>query len=127
MIQLELKVKHYYLIAEILFGFAAYTTFSTLEKIKSACSGLAEDDLVTVETDPNTIVSVFQTLSQRPEGSYNQVNGEMLDLLMPQIQAGITAGDQEWIFLGQTISEIRANNLAIITTSIQNGKNRLYN
>jgi hypothetical protein len=127
MIQLELKVKHYYLIAEILFGFAAYTTFSTLEKIKSACSGVAEDDLVTVETDPNTIVSVFQTLSQRPEGSYNQVNGEMLDLLMPQIQAGITAGDQEWIFLGQTISEIRANNLAIITTSIQNGKNRLYN
>jgi hypothetical protein len=127
MIQLELKAKHYYLIAEILFGFAAYTTFSTLEKIKSACSSVADDDLVTVETDPNTIVSVFQTLSQRPEGSYNQVNGEMLDLLTPQIQAGITAGDQEWIFLGQTISEIRANNLAIITTSIQNGKNRLYN
>lgn len=127
MVQLELKAKHFYLIAEILFGFAAYSSFSTLEKIKTACNGVSDDDLVTVESDSNTIVSVFQTLSQRPEGSYNQINGEMLDLLLPQIQAGVTAGDPEWIFLGQTISEIRANNLAIITTSIQNGKNRLYN
>ena len=127
MVQLELKAKHYYLIAEILFGFAAYTTFTTLEKIKSACNGVADDDLVSVESDPNTIVSVFQTLSQRPEGSYNQINGEMLDLLTPQIQAGIAANDPEWIYLGQAISEIRVNNLSIITASIQSGKNRLYN
>lgn len=127
MIQLELKAKHYYLIAEILFGFAAYTTFSTLEKIKTTCNGVLDDDLVTIGTDSITIVSVFQTLSQKPEGSYNQINGEMLDLLLPQIQAGIAANDPEWIFIGQSVSEIRANNLSVISASIENGKNRLYN
>lgn len=127
MIQIDLKAKHFYLIAEILFGFAAYTTFSTLSKIKEACVGVADDDLVTVESDVNTITSVFQTLSQKPEGSYNDVNTEMLDLLTPQITAGVNAGDPEWIQLATNITEIRTNNLAIITASIISGKSRLYN
>jgi hypothetical protein len=127
MIQLDLYAKHYYLIAEILFGYAAYSSFSTLEKIKVGCTGAGDNDLVTIETDVNTVTTVFQTLSQRPEGSYNQINGEMLDLLTPQIAAGVNAGDPDWIQLGENITQIRDNNFAVITTSIQNGKNRLYN
>jgi hypothetical protein len=127
MIQVNLKAKHYYLIAEILFGFAAYTSFSTLEKIKNACDGVGDDDLVTVESDVNTITTVFQILSQKPEGSYNEINDEMFTLLTPQINAGITAGDAEWIELGQNVSNIRTTNFAVITTSISNGKSRLYN
>jgi hypothetical protein len=52
------------LIAEILFGFAAYTSFATLEKIKTSCVGVADDDMVSVESDVNTITTVFQILSQ---------------------------------------------------------------
>ena len=114
MIQIDLKAKHFYLIAEILFGFAAYTTFSTLSKIKEACVGAADDDMVTVESDVNTITSVFQTLSQKPEGSYNNPNTEMYDLITPQITAGVTAGDPEWTQLANNISEIRTNNFNII-------------
>ncbi len=127
MIQLDLKAKHYYLIAEILFGFAAYSSFATLEKIKTACLGVADDDLVSVESDVNTITTVFQILSQKPEGSYNQINSEMIDLLIPQINAGVGAGDPDWIQLGDNVTEIRTNNLAVITASISNGKSRLYN
>jgi hypothetical protein len=127
MIQLDLKAKHYYLIAEILFGFAAYTSFATLEKIKTACLGVGDDDLVSVESDVNTITTVFQILSQKPEGSFNDVNSEMLDLLLPQIAAGVGAGDPHWIQLGNNVTEIRTNNLAVITSSIENGKSRLYN
>lgn len=127
MIQVDLKAKHYYLIAEILFGFAAYTSFATLEKIKTACLGAADDDLVSVESDVNTITTVFQILSQKPEGSFNDVNTEMLDLLVPQITAGVNAGDPEWIQLGNNVTEIRTNNLAVIAASIANGKSRLYN
>jgi hypothetical protein len=127
MIQVNLKAKHFYLIAEILFGYAAYSSFATLEKIKIACNGVGDDDLVTVESDVDTITGVFQTLSQRPEGSYNQINGEMLDLLRPQIVAGTTAGDPEWTKLGENITEIRDNNFLVITNSIANGKSRLYN
>jgi hypothetical protein len=127
MIQVDLKAKHYFLIAEILFGYAAYTSFATLEKIKLACNGVGDEDMVTVETDVNTITGVFQTLSQRPEGSYNQINGEMLDLLVPQIIAGTNAGDPEWIQLGENVTEIRNNNFLVITNSIQSGKTRLFN
>lgn len=127
MIQLDLYAKHYYLIAEILFGYAAYSSFATLEKIKIACTGVGDDDLVTVETDVNTVTTIFQTLSQRPEGSYNRINSEMLDLITPQIAAGVGANDPEWIQLNENITTIRDNNLAVVTTSIQNGKNRLYN
>jgi hypothetical protein len=126
MIQLDLKSKHYYLIANILFEFAAYASFSTLEKIKNECNGVGDDDLVTVESDVDTITSVFQVLSQKPEGSYNTVNSEMLDLLTPQITAGVNAGDPEWIKLGQNVSQIRDNNFAVITNAINNGKARLY-
>jgi hypothetical protein len=127
MIQIDLKAKHYYLIANILFEFAAYSSFRTLEKIKTSCVGVSDDDLVTVETDVPTITTVFQVLSQKPEGSFNNPNTEMYDLLSPQISAGVNAGDSEWILLAQNISEIRNNNFSIITTSIANGKSRLYN
>jgi hypothetical protein len=127
MIQVELKAKHYYLIAEILFGFAAYTSFSTLHKIQNACIGVGDEDLVTIESDVNTVTTVFQILSQKPEGGYNMINTEMLDLLAPQITAGVTDSDPEWIQLNVNINEIRSNNLSIIESSISSGKSRLYN
>ena len=126
MIQLQLKAKHYYLIANILFGTAAYVSFSTLEKIKAACQDLADDDTATVEIDVPTVINVFSILAQKPEGSYNNVNTEMMDLLTPQIQAGIANDDPEWISLGEQVTAIRAANLQVVTDSIASGKNQLY-
>lgn len=127
MIQIELKAKHFYLIADILFGFAASSTFLTLHKIQNACSGVTDEDLVTVESDVNTITSVFQTLSQKPEGSYNEPNTEMYNLLLPQIATGVGNDDPEWILLSLNITDIRTTNFELITNSIQDAKSRLYN
>jgi hypothetical protein len=127
MINLELKAKHYYLIADILFGTAAYVSFNILEKIKTACTGVADDDLVTVEIDISNILFVFRILAQKPEGSHNQINSEMIDLLTPQIVTGVGNDDAEWISLGEQITSIRAENLAVVTNAIQSGKSKLYN
>ncbi len=127
MIQVELKAKHYFLIADLLFGTAAYVSFQTLEKIKTACQDLQDDDATTVEIDVSTFINVFSILAQKPEGSYNNVNTEMMDMLTPQIQAGVANNDPEWISLGEQVTAIRANNLQIVTNSIANSKNRLYN
>ena len=126
MIQVELKAKHYFLIADILFGAAAYVSFATLEKIKVACQGLQDNDVATVEIDVPTFISVFSILAQKPEGSYNNINTEMMDMLTPQIQAGVANGDPEWISLGEQVTEIREGNLQVVTNAIASGKNKLY-
>ena len=126
MIQLQLKAKHYYLVAEIQFGIAAYVSFPTLEKIKAACQGLQDDDIATVEIDVPTVISVFSILAQKPEGSYNRINTEMIDMLTPQIQEGITNNDPEWISLGEQVTAIQTNNLQVVTDAIANGKSKLY-
>lgn len=126
MIQLQLKAKHYFLIADILFATAAYVSFPTLEKIKVACQGLNDDDTATVEIDVPTVLSVFGILAQKPEGSYNNVNTEMMDMLTPQIQAGVANDDPEWISLGEQVTAIRSANLEVVTNSIASGKGKLY-
>jgi len=125
-IQVQLKAKHYFLIADILFGTAAYVSFSTLEKIKTACQGLQDEDDATVEIDVPTFINVFNVLTQKPEGSYNNINTEMMDMLTPQIQAGIANDDVEWISLGDQVTTIRAINLQIVTDLISSGKSILY-
>jgi len=126
MVQVQLKAKHYYLIADILFTTAAYVSFSILEKIKTACQGLQDNDTTTVEIDVTTFVTIFSVLAQKPEGSYNNVNTEMMNMLTPQIQAGIANNDPEWISLGEQVTAIREINLEVVSNSIENGKNKLY-
>lgn len=126
MIEVQFKAKHYFLIADTLFATAAYVSFPTLEKIKTACQGLNDDDTATVEIDIPTFIDVFNVLAQKPEGSYNDINTEMMDMLTPQIQAGIANDNPEWISLGEQVTAIRAANLEVVTNSIQGGKNKLY-
>jgi hypothetical protein len=145
MIQLELKAKHFYLIADILFTESAKylklqsflsqganiginTTVSqpVIDNIRTACQGLQDDDLVTVSVDTTSFVGVFKILAQKAEGSYNNINTEMMDLLTPQIISGVGNNDSEWINLESQITTIRTSNLQVITESIQSGKNKLY-
>lgn len=126
MINVELKSKHYMCIADILFTTAAYESFSTLEKIKAACAGLPDDELVVVNFPGSTVFQVYSILTYRPEGQFNRINTEMYDLLVPQIQAGVQAGDQEWIDLGTQLQQVRDINLQVVDQMIISGKSKLY-
>lgn len=126
MINIQLKAKHYLLAAEILFGVAAYESFSTIEKIKAACVNAADDDLVTINIDGSKIAYVYNILTYKPEGQFNQINSEMGDLLLAQITAGVQTGNSEWIALGEQINSVRTTNLSIVTGLIEAGRAKLY-
>lgn len=126
-IQVELKAKHYYLIAEILFSTAAYESYKTLNSIGIACTGVQDDDLVNLLIAPDKVFYVYNILTYKPEGQFNRINTEMFDLLTPQIQAGVIAGDPDWQWLGIQIQNTRDQNLQVVDQMIASGKARLYN
>lgn len=126
MVDIQLKAKHYLLSAEILFGVAAYESFSTIEKIKAACVNAADDDLVTINIDGSKIAYVYNILTYKPEGQFSQINSEMGDLLLAQITAGVATGNPEWISLGTQIETVRQANLAVVTGLIEAGRAKLY-
>ena len=125
-ISVELKAKHYYLVAEILFSTAAYESYKTLNSIAVACQGTLDDDLVTLLIAPEKVFYVYNILTYKPEGQFNRVNSEMYDLLLPQIQAGAQGGNEQWIWLGTQIQSVRDQNLSVVDNMIANGKSRLY-
>ncbi len=125
-IEVQLKAKHYYLVAEILFSTAAYESFKTLQSIGVACQGALDDDLITLLIAPEKVFYVYNILTYKPEGQFNRVNSEMYDLLLPQIQAGAAGGNEQWIWLGIQIQSVRDQNLSVVDTMMANGKARLY-
>jgi hypothetical protein len=125
-IAVQLKAKHYYLVAEILFNTAANVSYRTIKSIGDACQGAADDDLITLLIAPETVFYVYEILTFKPEGQFNRINSEMFDLLMPQIQAGVTGGNVQWIWLGTNIQSMRDINLAVADNMIADGKSKLY-
>jgi hypothetical protein len=125
MVQVELKVKHFYLISYVLFKDQASVSFSTLEKIKIACANKLDDDLTTVESDVNFFITVFKKLGAEPEGQFTTPNEEMYNLLLPQITAGVTANDEDWITLATETQAIRTANQENVAAYIQYAKNKL--
>ena len=122
MINIQLQAQHFYLIAGTLqFNSASYSA-KTLNAIKEATAGKADTDTATLGIEVDMFVSVFSTFSQKPEGAYNRPNTEIMDLLTPQIQAGVQAGDPEWISLAEQVEAIRVANWAVSTNDMNNGK-----
>lgn len=109
---IELKSKHFYLIASILLKDSGAKWFSLLNKIKDATAGANDDDLVVVETTKDVLVEVFRGIANLPEGSFTNINNEMLTILQPQIATGIANNVQEWIDAGTEIEAIRNENLS---------------
>jgi hypothetical protein len=107
-----------------------------LEKIKTACSGKQDNDDASVEIDVDNFINIFRILSQKPEGSYNKINGEMLDLLLPQIVSGVAEEEatgetsppspKPWSEVSFAIQSIRTSNLSVIDGMINSGKSRLF-
>lgn len=122
MINISLKSKHFYLIAGDLKNNSASYSQTTNNAIASATNGTLDDDTVAIDIDVAMFVSVFQTLSLKPEGQYNRVNSEMMDLLAPQLAAGVQSGNEEWISAATQINAIRDNNWAVADDMIAKGK-----
>ena len=122
MINISLKSKHFYLIAADLKNNAAFYSQTTNNAIASATNGTLDDDTVAIDIDVAMFVSVFQTLSLKPEGQYNRINSEMMDLLAPQLAAGVQSGNEEWISAATQINAIRDANWAVADDMIAQGK-----
>jgi hypothetical protein len=146
MIEIQLKAKHFYLIADILLseiarysavknylagaesiGLVVNVSQPVIDDIRTTCQSLNDDDLATVSVGVETFVNVFRILAQKPEGSYNNINTEMMDLLTTQIATGVGNNNAEWISLNEQVTSIRTENLQVVTNQIANGKGRLYN
>ena len=128
MITVELKVKHFYLIADILFGIVAADSFETLSKIKTACEGKADEDVVGVQIGRERMIFVYNILTYKPEGQYSRINGEMHDMILTQIQAELakTEPDPEWVSLAEALETTRQQNLSVVSNLIQQGKSKIF-
>lgn len=124
MINVQLKAKHYYFIANTLKDIVASQYFGLLNRIKAGTLNVQDDDLVIISADVSDVVDVFYMLTMKPEGQVNTINSEMSDLLFAQIQAN--AGQAEWAELAQRITEIRTANLAVTGNAIASGKTFLH-
>lgn len=122
MINITLKAKHFYLIASDLKNNAAWYSQTTNNAIATATDGKADTDDCAIDIEVSMLVSVFQTLSMKPEGQYNRVNTEMMTMLEPQINAGVQSGNQEWIDAATQIDAIRQANWAVADNCINDGK-----
>jgi len=122
MIPVQLKAKHFYFVANDLKRYSAEEFYTLIKRIAMQCGGMADDDLVTVNTTVYDLVKIFSNIASKPEGQANRINTEMMQLLTPQIQAGVAADDQEWIDAAQQITAIRETNWAITDSAIVAGK-----
>jgi hypothetical protein len=90
MIQITLKAKHYYFIANQLRNFSVEQYFSLMSRIKTALTGNTDlEATFTVDASPDEVVAMFRILTLLPEGVANVINVEMDDMLMPQIVLGV--------------------------------------
>jgi hypothetical protein len=122
MIPVQLKAKHFYFVANDLKRYSAEEFYTLIKRIAMQCGGMADDDLVTVNTTVYDLVKIFQIIANKSEGQANRINTEMMQLLTPQIQAGVAADEAEWIDAAQQITAIRESNWAITDAAIAAGK-----
>ena len=122
MISVQLKAKHYYFVSNDLKRYSAEEYYTLIKRIAMQCSGAADDDLVSVNTSVADLVKIFTNIASKPEGQANRINTEMMQILTPQIQAGVTAQDQEWMSAAEQIQAIRESNWAITDSAILAGK-----
>ena len=122
MVTIQLQAGHFYLIVNRLGSIVLKEYFDLVNSIKVATTGKADIDLCDVSVDVAQFTGIFQMLSREPEGVYNRPNTEMMDLLTPQIQAGVQAGDTEWIQLANNVTAIRNANFEECARYVAAGK-----
>ena len=138
MVQITLKAKHYYYIIHYLRTASVQQHFSLISRLKTALSGNSDLEVsFTVNASVVEVINMFKTLTALPEGQANRINGEMDDLLLPQIILGVAdeqangiGPDAEgnlpdnayWQLIAQGITYAKGLNTAARETAITNGK-----
>lgn len=122
MISVQLKAKHLYFVVNDLKRYSAEEYYTLIKRIAMQCGGVEDDDIVGITTSVDSLVKIFSNIASKPEGQANRINTEMMQLLTPQIQAGVQSGDPEWIEAAGRISTIRNSNWAITDEAIIAGK-----
>jgi hypothetical protein len=122
MVNVTLKAKHLYFISNDLRNYSAAEYFALLGRIKTVCVGVADDDSVAVDVAVIELIKIFNIIASKPEGQANRINTEMMELLTPQLEAGVLSEDPEWVEAATAINNIRNNNWAITDNAIVIGK-----
>lgn len=122
MIQVELKAKHIYFIANILKNIVASQFFSLLNRMKTATAGKLDNETVTVQVTSADLIYIYRILSSKPEGQANMINTEMNEMLLPQIVSGAQSGNADWIAVATEVPAIRESNWNITANEINEGK-----
>lgn len=125
MINLTLKAKHLFFIAELLTDTVIRDNFRLMNEVKTKLSEIytGDDDIdVTCEILVEEFLMVFDRLSRLPEGQVTNINAEMLDMLTPQIGSGIQSGNEEWLAVYQGVELIRNDNKLVTDNRIARGK-----
>lgn len=124
MIDLTLKAKHYYYVTNFLKGSPANQSYSLISRIKEITNGgtVDDEDNLTLTASVEEVSRIYNTLTNQSEGKASAINKEMVDMLMPQVIAGIQSGNAEWISIGQNIQTTKINNTNARDILINSGK-----
>lgn len=125
MVTVNLKAKEFYLIAFNFLNDSSSTSFSLLDRIKTACVGANDNDVVSISATTDEVQLAYRKLTNSAEGIYSEYNQLMFTQLQTQIQDGIASNDDEWILIGTNISAIRNENLARADEFISYAKMKL--
>ncbi len=126
MIRVKLKVRHFYIIAHLLFREQASYAFSILQSIKKACENNELNSDVTIEVNAEDFLNVYRKLSVQPEGKFADTNKEIYEQLLPQIQEGVAALNKDWVFVSNKISSMRKENADAMSNNILFAINKLF-
>lgn len=127
MINITLKVKHFYFIVDILKDLPASYYFSLINQIKSITEGKDLEDYATVQSSVSEVERIYSYLSSKPEGEVNDINTEMNNILIDTMSDMIQQGSSEWSDLSIKIQTIRQQNWDRTSSAIQRGKDFLEN
>jgi hypothetical protein len=124
---LQLKAKHFYLIISLIKDKPVGQYLTTMSNLKAA---LTEDTdleaLISIECPVENLTEVYQLLSQKPEGLLTTLNDEMRELLLPQITAGVGAGNAEWVKVNAFITAVRALYVSDLEEMVTSGKQTFF-
>lgn len=125
MIDVTLKAKHLYFVANQLQNVVARRFFSLLSEIKieTTGKGLEDDCNLTVSTED--FKEIYNTLGAMPENRTARINREINSLLEPQIFAGVQAGNAEYLDIAMHIQSATDATSDWVASQIEEGKNSL--
>lgn len=138
MIQITLKAKHFYYIANYLRNASIEQYYSLIFRMKDSLKGNTDNELsFSVDATPDEVVAIYRILTALPEGQASSFNAEMGALLQTQITNGAVQEGMNgigpdadgnlpmnayWQRIAVGIQDIQANNLVARNNSITIGK-----